>query len=343
MSPSLRAVLLALLGFGLFATHDVIVKVLGAHYAPFQIVFFSVLFSFPVATMLLLRDQTADTLIPHHPYWVAARTLAAVITGACAFYAFSILPLAQTYAILFASPLLITLLAIPVLGEKVGLRRGLAVLVGLLGVIVVLRPGSTELSLGHLAALGCAVFGAFASVVVRKIGRDERSIVLILYPLMANFILMGALMPLVYEPMPVIHLGLFFAVAALAIVAMLCLIAAYKQGEAVIVAPMQYSQILWATAFGMIFFAETPTWNRAAGAGIIIASGLYIVLRESRKGAESQAPVLRTRSRFDTGTVPRVSTMIRAQGEEPPLAPPATKPTRPKPTSPSLRGLPGRN
>ncbi|MEM9435879.1 MAG: DMT family transporter [Pseudomonadota bacterium] len=320
MSPNLRAVLLALLAFAIFATHDAIVKFLGADYSAFQIVFFSVLFSFPIATLLLLRDRTAETLIPKHPYWVAARTLAAVITGATAFYAFSALPLADTYAILFASPLIITILAVPILGERVGLRRGIAVLVGLAGVIIVLRPGVTELSVGHLAALVCAISGSFASIIVRRIGREERSIVLILYPLVANFVLMGALMPLVYDPLPVDHLGLLFAVAALALGATLCLISAYKRGEAAIVAPMQYSQILWATAYGFFFFGEIPQWNTAVGAGVIILSGLYIVLRESRK-AETQAPVLRTRSRFDTGTVPRVSTMIRAQGEEPPLAP----------------------
>ncbi|MEM6479595.1 MAG: DMT family transporter [Pseudomonadota bacterium] len=339
MSSNSRAVLLALLAFALFATHDVIVKILGVDYAAFQIVFFSVLFSFPVAALLLLRDQTTGTLIPRHPWWVMARTGAAVITGASAFYAFSVLPLAQTYAILFASPLLITLLAIPILGEKVGIRRGIAVIVGLCGVFVVLRPGATDLGPGHLAAMICAISGSFASIVVRKIGREERSIVLILYPLMANFILMGALMPVVYVPMPVEHLGLFFAVAALAMVAMLLLIAAYKAGEAAIVAPMQYSQILWATIFGLLFFGERPAWTTALGAAIIIASGLYIVLRESRKGAETTAPVLRTRSRFETGTVPRVSDVMRVQGQTPPHAPPSGEPPA-KP--PSMRGLPGR-
>ncbi|MEL7301249.1 MAG: DMT family transporter [Pseudomonadota bacterium] len=339
MSVNLRAVTLALAAFGLFATHDVIVKLLGADYSAFQIVFFSVLFSFPVATVLLLRDETSGTLIPKHPWWVIARTLAAVITGAAAFYAFSVLPLAQVYAILFASPLLITIMSVPFLGEKVGLRRGLAVLAGLGGVLVVLNPGATELGLGHLAALTCALFGSFASIVVRKIGREERSIVLVLYPLVTNFVLMGALMPLVYRPMPVEHLGLSFAMAALAMVAMLCLIAAYKAGEAAIVAPMQYSQILWATAYGALFFGELPRLNTAIGAAIIIAAGVYIVLRESRKPG-SQAPVLRTRTRLDTGTVPRVSTLIRAGGAEPPNAPmPGAVGASP---SRGMRGLPGR-
>ncbi len=346
MSPNLRAVLMALLAFALFSTHDVIIKMLGSDYSAFQIVFFSVLFGFPVATVLLLRDQTVGTLIPKHPYWTAARTVAAIVTGVCAFYAFSVLPLAQTYAIIFASPLLITLLSIPILGEKVGLRRGLAVVVGLIGVMVVLQPGSTVLGLGHLAALGCAIGGAVASVIVRKIGRDERSIVLVLYPLVANFALMGAMMPLVYKPIPVEHLGLFFVVAALALIAGLCLISAYKFGEAAIVAPMQYSQILWATGFGMLLFDERPDWNTALGACIIIGSGIYIVMREASSGNSENTPVLRTRSRFDAGAAPRVSTWIRLRGGTPQYAPEPSSPA-PEPVvedpRPSMKGLPGRS
>lgn len=339
MTSNTRAVLLALLGFATFATHDVIVKVLGGSYSPFQIVFFSVLFGFPIATVMLLRDGTMGNLIPRYPLWTGARTLAAVGTGVCAFYAFSVLPLAQTYAIIFASPLLITVLAIPVLGEKVGLRRWLAVLVGLIGVLVVLRPGTTTLTLGHLAALGCAVCGALASVIVRKIGREERSIVLIIYPLVANFVLMAAVLPFVYQPMPIEHLGMSFCVALLATVAMLCIIEAYRLGEAVVVAPMQYSQILWATGFGMVLFGERPDLNTALGAGVIIASGVYIVLREGGGANASSQPVLRTRSRVGTPSTTRVSAFFRARGEEPPQ--PAV--TDQGPARPAMRGLPGRS
>ncbi|MFT4743065.1 MAG: drug/metabolite transporter (DMT)-like permease, partial [Yoonia sp.] len=139
MSANARGALIALLAFAIFSTHDVAIKVLGANYSPIQIVFFSVVLSFPLATIMLMRDSTQGTLIPRHPWWVALRTLAAVVTGFTVFYAFSNLPLAEVYAILFAAPLLITVLAIPVLGETVRLRRWIAVIVGLIGVIVVLR------------------------------------------------------------------------------------------------------------------------------------------------------------------------------------------------------------
>jgi len=318
MSPNVRGALFALAAFAVFSTHDVIIKILGGTYSPIQVVFFSVLLSFPLATVMLMRDTTADTLIPRHPWWLALRTLAAVVTGVSAFYAFSVLPLAQTYAIIFASPLIITVLAIPVLGERVRLRRWIAVLVGLCGVLVVLRPGAEPLTLGHLAALAAALGGSVAAIVVRKIGADERPVVMLLYPMVVNFVVMAALLPLVYQPMPVEHLGLLGIVALFAWTASRMIIVAYQSGEAAIIAPMQYSQILWASVYGFLFFDEIIDAPTAIGAGIIIISGLYIVLRESRTDASENTPVLRSRSRAETGTTPRVSLIMRARGKTPP-------------------------
>lgn len=318
MSGNAKGALLALLAFGIYSSQDAVVKVLGGIYSPFQIVFFSVLLSFPLAMVMLMRDATPGTLVPVHPWWLALRTGAAVVTGVSAFYAFSVLPLTQTYAIIFASPLLITILAIPVLGETVRLRRWLAVLVGLVGVMVVLRPGQTDLSLGHVAALAAAIGGAIASIVVRKIGAEERPVVMLLYPMMINFVVMAAALPFVYKPMPIEHLGLLGVIAVFAWAASRLVIAAYQSGEAAIIAPMQYSQIIWATIFGFLFFDETIDPATAIGAGIIIASGMYIVLRESKSGASENTPVLRTRSRSETGTTPRVSLFMRAAGKTPP-------------------------
>jgi drug/metabolite transporter (DMT)-like permease len=342
MTQNARGALLALMSFGIFATHDVFIKILGGIYSPIQIVFFSVLLSFPLATLMLMRDATPGTLMPRHPWWMALRTGAAVVTGVSAFYAFSVLPLAQTYAILFAAPLLITILAIPVLGEKVRLRRWIAVLVGLSGVMVVLRPGATHLGLGHLAALAAAVGGSFASIVVRKIGADERPVVLLLYPMVANFVLMGGALVFVYQPMPIEHIGYLAIISIMAFVAGRMIIGAYKAGEAVIVAPMQYSQILWASAYGYLFFDEKLDRATVVGAGIIIAAGLYIVLREGRSDASGTTPVLRTRARFETGTFlrPRPSELGPEVGDDAIRATPALAPSAT--TRPHLRGISGR-
>jgi drug/metabolite transporter (DMT)-like permease len=254
-------------------------------------------------------------LVPIHPWWIALRAVATVITGFSAFYAFSVLPLAQVYTILFASPLLITVLAIPVLGEKVRIRRWAAVIVGLIGVLVVLRPGSAELSIGHLAALMAAVGGSIASIIVRKVGSEERPVVMLLYPMTLNFVVMACALPFVYQPMPIEHLGMMGFIAVFAWIAGRMIISAYQAGEAAIIAPMQYSQIIWATIFGSLFFGEFIELTTAIGASIIIASGLYIVLRESRSGTSENTPVLRTRSRSETGIVPRISMLARVSGK----------------------------
>jgi S-adenosylmethionine uptake transporter len=303
---NVKGALLSLLAFGLYATHDAAVKFLGGTYSPLQIIFFSTLMSFPLVTIMLMRDPTDGNLRPRHPWWVAARTGAAILNVVSGFYAFSVLPLAQAYAVFFSMPLMITLLAIPLLGEKVGLRRGIAVVVGLLGVMIVLRPGSAAVGLGQLAALGAATTGAFVSIVVRKIGQEERSAVLMLYPMVANFIFAASILPFVYKPMPIEHLGLLACMSILGSAGGLCIIAAYRRAPAVIVAPMQYSQILWAALYGTLFFNEgTDRWT-LAGTGVIIASGIYIVLREGSPSVSKNRPVLASPSRAETGIFPRL-------------------------------------
>jgi S-adenosylmethionine uptake transporter len=313
VKSNLRGALFALLAFAIYSTHDVFVKILGAQYSPIQIIFFSVTLSFPLVAMMLIGDRNDGNLRPRHPWWTLVRTISTLITGVSAFYAFSVLPLAQTYAILFAAPLLITLLAIPILGEKVGIRRGVAVVVGLAGVMIVLRPTGAELGLGHFAALSAAVCSSLASVIVRKIGQDERSVVLMLFPMIANFVVLGCALPFVYKPMPIEHLGMIGIIAAFGFVASFFIISAYKSAEAVIVAPMQYSQMIWAVIFGFLIFNEMPDRLTLVGAGVIMASGLYIVLRESRARVSKNSPVLESRSRHETGTLPRISLLLRRE------------------------------
>lgn len=313
-STNLKGAALALAAFGIYATHDVVVKFLGNDYSAVQIIFFSGLLSFPLVTVMLMGDKRDGNLVPRRPWWSLARAVSTVMTGVAGFYAFSQLPLAQAYAIFFAMPLLITLLAIPLLGERVGMRRGIAVLVGLVGVLIVLRPGAGELGLGHLAALSAAVTGALTSVIVRKIGGEERSAVLMLYPMLGNVLAMGAALPFVYVPMPVVHLGMMGIIALFGFIAGLLIIAAYRMAPAVIVAPMQYSQILWAAFYGALLFDERIDWATGIGSAVIIASGIYIVLREGTPQVSDNRPVLETKSRPETGAMPRVSVMMKRMG-----------------------------
>jgi len=280
------------------------------------VLFFSVLFGFPLVSFMLVHDVRAENLRPRHPGWTALRTLAILVSTVCIFYAFSSLPLAQVYSILFAVPLLVTLLSIPVLGERVGLHRGGAVIVGLIGVLVVVRPGSADLSLGHWAALTAAFSSSVAAVTVRRVGRVEREVVLLVFPMLGSFLVMGALMPFDYQPMPLADLGAMALLSLFAFIALNFLIAAYKSGEAGIVAPMQYSQILWATLFGFFLFEEIPDGQTFIGAAIVIASGIYIVVRESRKDVSANTPVLRSRGRIVAGPNIRISPAVPAEPDE---------------------------
>ena len=303
--------LYALAAFAIFSTHDVIIKFLGGIYNPVQTLFFTALFSFPLITFMLMRDKTEGNLRPVHPWWIVARTIASLLTGVSAFYAFAVLPLTQIYVLLFTAPLLITLLSIPMLGERVGPHRLIAVFIGLLGVVIVLRPGSVTLGLGHAAGIAAAVFIALTSLIIRKIGREERTAVLMLYPVAANFVVMALLLGFVYKPMPIGHLGALGLLSALGFAAGILLIAAYRHADAALVAPMQYSQILWATVFGLFLFDEKTDPTTWGGIVVIVASGVYIVMPESKLGKASTTPVLRTRSRGGSAASFRISPLLR--------------------------------
>ncbi|HDR27888.1 DMT family transporter [Rhodovulum sp.] len=298
MNPAnIRGAGLALAGFAVFSLHDAVVKALGAHYHAIQIVFFSVLIGFPLVVLMLIRERDGS-LRPRRPFWTALRTVAVMATMLSAFYAFSAIPFAQAYAIIFATPLIITALSVPILGERVGLRRWAAVVLGLIGVLIVLRPGADAgLGPGHLAALVAAGAGALVAVIMRKIGNEERSAVLLLYPMLANAAVTGCLLPFVYQPMAIAHLGGMGLVALGALGGMLLMILAYRAGEAGAVAPMQYSQMLWAVGLGMLLFDETPDAATMLGSAVIVASGLFVFLREGRGRVSITRPALHSADR----------------------------------------------
>ena len=204
----------------------------------FQIIFFSVLFSFPLVVLFHLPDRNEDNLMPHDPVWVFVRICSTGIMAVTAFYAFSVLPLAQTYALMLCMPLLITVLAVSTLGEQAGAHRWAAVTLGFVGVLIVLRPATTALTIGHVAALTAAFCGALSSLIVRKIGNEERILVLMLYSMFANLIVLGPLAANSYAPIALEDIGLLGCMAVPGFLAMLCIIKAYGIGEAAVMAPM---------------------------------------------------------------------------------------------------------
>jgi len=303
-SAIFRGIGFSLVGYAIFSLHDALIKSITG-VPVFQIVFFAVLFSFVPFVFMLAFSAKEISLRPRLPGLVALRCLFTVGSLMCVFYAFNTLPMTQVYSLLFSAPVLITLLSIFVLGEKVKMIRWIAILLGLSGILIVLRPGDVDLSLGHLAALAAAACVAFTSVITRKIGAREHSVTLLLYPMLANVIVSGALVMLVYQPMPGDALLKICGIGLLSVIGQMLMINAYRSCEAQYIAPMQYSQMLWAIAYGALIFNESIDRNVVLGSTIIVISGLLFIWRELV--ASVTQPVLRTRNLRATGGPQAVS------------------------------------
>lgn len=290
---ALRGVAFALVAFATFSLHDALIKSIKG-IPVFQVVFFVVLFSFVPFALFLAIDGTERSLRPRLPFLVALRCLFSVVGLLCVFYAFGRLPMAEVYSLLFAAPILITLIAIPVLGERVRLFRWFAIVLGMVGVLVVLRPGTTSLSINHLVALGAACSTACVSVVTRKIGSREHSVTLILYPMLANVVVTGIATIFVYVPMEGDVLLRLCLIGILSVIGQSLMIQAYRASEAQFVAPMQYSQMLWALVYGALIFNESIDGNVLLGSVVIVSAGLLFIWRELATSVKQ--PVLLTRN-----------------------------------------------
>jgi S-adenosylmethionine uptake transporter len=231
---------------------------------------------------MAMADPAAASLRPVRPGLMALRCAVVVINGILGTYAFSVLPLAQCYAIFFTMPIFITLLSAVLLGEKIDLPRGVAVVVGLVGVVIALDPAGTTLQWGHLAAIVGAIVGAGNYVIIRMSGGLERTVVMILYPIMAQLAVAAVVLPLVYVPMPMFDLGLTALMALAGFAGYLLIIEAYRRAPGIVVAPMQYSQILWAAVLGALLFGEVMTGRTMVSVALIIAAGVVIVARQDK-------------------------------------------------------------
>jgi S-adenosylmethionine uptake transporter len=282
LSPSLRGAFLGLGAMALYCFYDVTIKLLGGAYSPLQILFCAGLVFVPLILGHLLLTGQAGRMQPVQPGWIAVRVVAALLNGVLGAYAFAVLPLAQAYAVFFLMPLMISLLAVPVLGEPMDRARGFAILAGLAGVMIALQPGAAPLGLGHLAAFSAAALGALNYVILRKTSGVESPGVLMLYPAVVQLAFTGVAMLWLWVPMPPAHWALTTLMGVELMVGGLMIIAAYRIAPAIVVAPMQYSQIIWAAILGALFFGEAMDGPMIVGIAIIIAAGQFLLYRTAR-------------------------------------------------------------
>jgi drug/metabolite transporter (DMT)-like permease len=190
------------------------------------------------------------------------------------------LPIAEASATSFVSPLFVTALSIVFLGESVGLRRWLATGVGLIGVLIVLRPGSGAFHPAALFSIVSAVAWACTLIMTRMMSGRERAVTTMTYSSITGVCILSALVPLVWVA-PSWHDVFFGIVIGIAsTVGQWIVILAFRYADASVLAPFSYTQLLWVSILGFIVFGEVPDVWTMTGAAFIVASGLYTAHRE---------------------------------------------------------------
>lgn len=274
----------------LFALMDAGLKQLSAHYSPFQVASLRGAASLPLVLVWALATAGVKPLI--HVRWSLhlLRGVLGVAMMAAFVYAVARLPLSTTYSIFFVAPLLITAMSVPFLGEKVGPRRWTAIAIGLVGVLVLLRPtGEGLISLSALAVLLAAVMYAISAITVRILARTDSTQSMMVWLMAMIAIGAGALAWPQWTPVRSEDWWLIAGIGVAGALGQYAITEAFRLGEASLIAPLEYTALVWGVLLDLTLWGVLPDAITWVGAGIIIASGLYLVRRE-RVHVEAEHP-----------------------------------------------------
>lgn len=267
----------ALLSYAAFSTADALIKLSSGRFSVFQIAATLSLFAF-VPVLAMTRSQGGWwALVPRRWHLVATRGVLTALGAIMAWRAFGLLPLSEAYAILFTSPILVTALSGPLLGERVTGARWAAAGVGFLGVMLMLNPDFSTFGVGHAFAMGGVLCGAVSFLVLRKIGGSEPTPSILTAVFTAIILASAPMIPSTFV-VPTFHeLGLMALAGLLMGCGQAVLVMATRDAPAAVVAPFQYTQMLWAVMFGAFLFGDRPTPLLIAGLGVVVLSGLYTI------------------------------------------------------------------
>ncbi|MGV8854042.1 MAG: DMT family transporter [Devosia sp.] len=275
-------VLLAFVAYASFSMGDALIKGIGPGMSVFEIAFFTTSFSLLPLLLTNRNERWRDLYRLRHPWLVHLRCATAISGTACVMYAFTHIPFADVYAIGFTTPILVTLLSVFLLKESVSPQRWVLLFLCFVGVLIVIRPGLRALEPGHFAILIGACLGAITTTILRHIAPQERRVSLVGVQVLYSGLINGLLMlPSFVTPSPT-QLGLLLAIGLLGGLAGLLVIAATRTTPANLVAPVQYSQLVWAILLGAVMFGEYPDWVAIVGMLIVVTSGLLNVLSNRR-------------------------------------------------------------
>lgn len=278
-----QGVALALFASFAFSLTFAFIKELGPDMPTAQVVLFRMAIGLVPLIPLLLRAPPG-ILKTSRPFGHIYRVAAGGTSMALIYWALARMPIADAVATQFAMPLFLTVLSVPLLGEAVGWRRATATIVGFGGVLIILRPtgdGLDGLELAYAAAVGAAFTYALAACAIRQLGRTEPALRTTIYFSATAAVAggVGCLFDWV-DPTPK-QWALLIGTGLIGGCGQYALVAAYTRAPATVVAPFDYTQLLWATALGMFFWQETPSASAFVGAAIVAAAGLYIFRREA--------------------------------------------------------------
>ncbi|MDQ3494849.1 MAG: DMT family transporter [Pseudomonadota bacterium] len=274
----------------LFGVMDAGLKLLAPHYAPMQVATLRGASALPLVLVWALATVGVRGLLVVHWQLHLLRGLLGVAMMAGFVYGLRTLPLTTAYAITFVAPLLVTAMAVPILGERVGPRRWTAIAIGMVGVLVVLRPtGEGMLTLAGLAVLLAAVCYAAGVITVRVLARRDSTQAMVFWFLAILAIVAGALAWRGWVPVRAEHLWVIAAIGASGTLAQVALTEAFRRGEASRIAPLDYTALVWGVLADLVFWQVLPDGGTWIGAGIIVASGLYLIRRERAQGQSAQA------------------------------------------------------
>jgi drug/metabolite transporter (DMT)-like permease len=278
MENPLRGITLILAATMLFSISDAMAKVLGRTLPVFEIswirYFIFVLMAFGLAGRtgrLRLRVRSPGLQI--------LRGLSLVASAFFFVFALRLLPLADAAALGFISPLLITLLAIPMLGETVGIRRWAATIVGFIGVLIVVRPGAGTFEPGAIFVLLSSSSWAVASVLTRKMSGWDDAATTLLWSALTGFVVLSCTMPFVFVVPDAGDFALALLLGLVASTGQYLMVLAYRHAGASLLAPLSYAQLIWSSSLGFLVFATLPDRWTILGALIIVASGIYTAHR----------------------------------------------------------------
>ena len=283
-----------LLGIGLMLSAmailpflDVVAKHLGQQGVPIlQIVWARLFLGAFITLPFALKLAGPRGLVPNMPLVHAIRSAFLIAATGFFFWGLKYQSIADTLSIFFVQPLIVTLLSPVVLGEKVGLRRWVAVMIGFIGTLVIIRPGFQELNPGVFLALAAGLSLAIYMLLTRRISGSAPAMVTTFYTSLMGAILMSAVVPLVWQPVMPSQWALFGLLALIANAGHYLIVKAYDHAEASLLAPLAYTEMIMAVAAGWYFFGDFPDRWTFAGVGILIASAIYVSVSEGARKIE---------------------------------------------------------